>query len=190
VQYFADHVVRREAGATFLFAAFVGPALLVMPLWSRAGKRLGKRRSLVVASLLFAAGALGLLAAPGLAPVAVYLIVAVIGCGYAGQQVFAMAMLPDCIAADTERTGRRQAGVFTGLWTAGETLGLALGPGVYALTLQSFGYVSSSTGEAAVQDDTARLGVLLGFTLLPALLVGAAVLFLRRYDDRRLASAA
>jgi Na+/melibiose symporter-like transporter len=183
VQYFADHVVVREAGATLLFAAFVGPALLVMPLWSRAGARLGKLRSLIVASLSFVSGALALLLAPALPPVAVYLIVAVIGVGYAGQQVFALAMLPDCIAYDTARTGRRQAGVFTGLWTAGETLGLALGPGIYALILQIFGYVSSSTGEAAAQDDTARLGVLLGFSLIPAVLVGAAVLILRRYPD-------
>ncbi|MBU2668590.1 MFS transporter [Actinoplanes bogorensis] len=183
VQYFADHVVERDSGATFLFAAFVGPALLVMPLWSRVGRRLGKPVSLAVGSLLFAAGALALLAAPLLPPVAVYLIVAVIGVGYAGQQVFAMAMLPDCIAYDTERTGRRQAGVFTGLWTAGETLGLALGPGLYALVLQLFGYVSSSSGEAAVQDDTARLGVLLGFTVIPALLVGVAVALLRSYRD-------
>jgi Na+/melibiose symporter-like transporter len=95
-----------------------------------------------------------------------------------------MAMLPDCIAYDTARTGRRQAGVFTGLWTAGETLGLALGPGIYALVLQIFGYVSSATGEAAVQDSTARLGVLLGFTILPALLVGVAVLLLRGYQER------
>ncbi len=183
VQYFADHVIVREAGATLLFAAFVGPALLVMPLWSRVGARLGKLRSLIGASLLFAAGALALLAAPSLPPVVVYLIVAVVGAGYAGQQVFALAMLPDRIAYDTERTGRRQAGVFTGLWTAGETFGLALGPGIYALMLQLFGYVSSSTGESAVQDDQARLGVLLGFTVVPAVLVGAAVLFLRRYDD-------
>jgi len=179
VQYFADHVVRADSGATFLFAAFVGPALLVMPLWSRAGARFGKRRSLTGASLLFAAGALVLLAAPALPPAAIYLVVALIGCGYAGQQVFAMSMLPDCIAYDTARTGRRQAGVFTGLWTAGETLGLALGPMLYALILQVFGYVSSSTGEAAAQDDTARLGVLLGFTTVPALLVGSAVLLLR-----------
>jgi Na+/melibiose symporter-like transporter len=73
--------------------------------------------------------------------------------------------------------------VFTGLWTAGETLGLALGPGIYALVLQLFGYASSSTGEAAAQDPTARLGVLLGFTVVPALLVGAAVALLRRYQD-------
>jgi len=183
VQYFADHIVETDSGATFLFAAFVGPALLVMPLWSRVGRRYGKPRSLAAASLLFAAGALALVTARSLPPVAVYLIVAVIGCGYAGQQVFAMSMLPDCIAYDTARTGRRQAGVFTGIWTAGETLGLALGPGIYALILQIFGYVSSSTGEAAVQDGTARLGVLLGFTVVPALLVGAAVLLLGAYRD-------
>jgi hypothetical protein len=34
-----------------------------------------------------------------------------------------------------------------------------------------------------VQDDTARLGVLLGFTVVPALLVGTAVLLLRAYRD-------
>jgi Na+/melibiose symporter-like transporter len=183
VQYFADHVIGQDSGATFLFAAFVGPALLVMPLWSRVGARHGKLRGLVAASLLFGAGALVLLMSPALPAVAIYLVVALIGCGYAGQQVFSLAMLPDLIERDTVRTGRRQAGVFTGLWTAGETLGLALGPGIYALVLQLFGYVSSSTGEAAIQDPTARLGVLLGFTLVPAVLVGAAVTLLRRYQD-------
>jgi len=183
VQYFADHVIGQESGATFLFAAFVGPALLVMPLWTRVGARHGKLRGLITASLLFAVGALALLASPALPVPAVYLVVAAVGCGYAGQQVFSLAMLPDLIERDTERTGRRQAGVFTGLWTAGETLGLALGPGIYALVLQLFGYVSSSTGEAAAQDGTARFGVLLGFTLVPAVLVGAAVTLLRRYRD-------
>lgn len=183
VQYFADHVIDQDSGATFLFAAFVGPALLVMPLWSRVGARHGKLRGLVAASLLFAAGALLLLASPALPAAASYLIVALIGGGYAGQQVFALALLPDLIDRDTARTGRRQAGVFTGVFTAGETLGLALGPGVYALVLQLFGYVSSSSGEAAAQDSTARLGVLLGFTVVPALLVGAAVALLRRYRD-------
>ncbi|MFI5935814.1 MFS transporter [Actinoplanes sp. NPDC051494] len=184
VQYFADHVLVQDSGSTFLFAAFVGPALLVMPVWSRVGARAGKLRSLILASLIFAAGALTLLASNVLPAPVVYAVVAVIGCGYAGQQVFAMAMLPDRIAADTARTGRGQAGVYTGLWTAGETLGLALGPGIYALVLQIFGYASSATGEAAVQDPTARLGVLLGFTIVPGLLVGSAVVLLRTYDDR------
>ncbi|MFD6637260.1 MFS transporter [Micromonospora chalcea] len=182
VKYFAGQVLREpDSGPTLLFACFVAPALLVMPLWSRAGARLGKRTSLVAASVIFAVGALALVAAPALPAAAAYAVVAVIGVGYAGQQVFALAMLPDCIAYDTVRTGRRQAGVFTGLWTAGETFGLALGPGIYGLVLQLSGYVSSSTGTAAVQSDTARLGVLLGFTVLPALLVAIPLVLLRGY---------
>ncbi|MFG2163761.1 MFS transporter [Micromonospora chersina] len=182
VKYFADQVLRApDSGPTLLFACFVGPALLVMPLWTRAGARLGKRAALAAASLLFAAGALALVASPALPAVGVYAVVALIGVGYAGQQVFALAMLPDCIAYDTARTGRRQAGVFTGLWTAGETFGLALGPGIYGLVLQLSGYVSSATGTAATQSPTARLGVLLGFTVLPALLVAAPVVLLRGY---------
>ncbi|SBT51743.1 MFS transporter [Micromonospora narathiwatensis] len=182
VSYFADQVLHApRTGPTLLFACFVGPALLVMPIWTRVGARAGKRAGLVAASLLFAAGALALVAAPVLPAAGVYAVVALIGVGYAGQQVFALAMLPDCIAYDTARTGRRQAGVFTGLWTAGETFGLALGPGLYGLVLQLSGYVSSSTGVAAAQTEGARLGVLLGFTVLPALLVALPVILLRAY---------
>ncbi|MFI7603920.1 MFS transporter [Micromonospora sp. NPDC049366] len=192
VNYFADQILRDpETGATLLFACFVGPALLVMPLWTRVGARVGKLRALVAASLLFAVGALALAAAPVLPAVAGYAVVAAMGVGYAGQQVFALAMLPDCITFDEARTGRRQAGVLTGLWTAGETFGLALGPGIFGLVLQLTGYVSSDTGVAAAQSDTARLGILLGFTALPALLVAVALVFLRPYDltPARLAAA-
>lgn len=67
----------------------------------------------------------------------------------------------------------------------GETFGLALGPGIYGLVLQISGYVSSDTGTAAAQSGTARLGVLLGFTLLPALLVAPPLLLLRHYTLTR-----
>jgi glycoside/pentoside/hexuronide:cation symporter, GPH family len=63
-------------------------------------------------------------------------------------------------------------------------LGLALGPGIYAAVLALFGYASSTTGPAE-QTDTARLGVLLGFGVLPAVLIAGALMFLRGYDLTR-----
>ncbi|MET7417888.1 MFS transporter [Dactylosporangium sp. NPDC005555] len=189
VSYFATQIlVSPDTGATLLFACFVGPALLVMPIWTRVGQRVGKLRAYVFASVLFAAAAALLALAPFLPAVAVYVLTGLVGSGYAGQQVFGMAMLPDCIAFDAHRTGRRQAGVFTGLWTAGETFGMALGPGVFAVLLAVSGYVSSSSGEAALQSDTAKLGVLLGFTVVPAIVVASALIGLRGYDldERRL----
>jgi glycoside/pentoside/hexuronide:cation symporter, GPH family len=185
VKYFSTHILHdEETGPTVLFACFVGPALLVMPLWRWVGGRFGKLRGYVAASLVFAAGAAMVLFGQVVPAVVVYLVTAAVGVGYAGMSVFGLAMLPDCIAADAARTGRRQAGVFTGMWTAGEMLGLALGPGIYAAVLALFGYVSSTTGPAE-QTDTARLGVLLGFGVVPAVLIAGALMFLRGYDLTR-----
>jgi glycoside/pentoside/hexuronide:cation symporter, GPH family len=182
VKYFATHVLHdAKGGPTYLFAAFVGPALLVMPLWSRFTDKI---RGYVYAGLLFAAGALviGLLALVHAPAALAYAATAIVGAGYAGQQVFGLAMLPDCIAFDAARTGRRQAGVFTGLWTAGETLGLALGPGVFALLLQLGGYVSSKGDEVVAQPSAARAAIVFGFTAVPAVVVASALLLMRSYD--------
>ena len=114
-------------------------------------------------------------------PSAVVACSALVGVGYAGCQVFPMAMLPDAAAVDARRTGSNRVGVYTGVWTAGETLGLALGPGVFALILAAGGYVSSTDGDAT-QPDSALSAIVLGFSVLPALLVLLSLLWLVRYS--------
>ncbi|NUR51840.1 MAG: MFS transporter [Hamadaea sp.] len=190
VQYFADHVLHDHGAMPLLFLTVVSPALVVTPLWRRVGERLGKVRGYILASATLTAATLALVTAPLVPHFLVYAMIAVIGFGYAGQQLFGLALLPDCIAYDTARTGKRQAGVFTGVWTAGETLGLALGPGIFGQVLQFFGYVSSTTGASAVQTSHAELGVLLGFTLVPAVIVGLALLFLRGFTTEVVPEAA
>ncbi|GGL37176.1 MFS transporter [Phycicoccus endophyticus] len=180
VDYVARVLLGSTGASTVLFVCFVGPALLVTPLWQRLGERRGKRTGYLWGSLLLGAGALATLAATGLGTVATAVTVGVVGVGYAACQMFPLAMLPDVAAADTARTGEDRAGTYTGVWTAGETLGLALGPFLYAAVLAVGGYVSS-TDAAAVQPDSARWAVALGFTVLPALLVATSLLLLRRY---------
>lgn len=53
-------------------------------------------------------------------------------------------MLPDVIAADEAASGARRAGVFTGVWTAAETLELAVGPGLLGGLLALAGSTSRS----------------------------------------------
>jgi GPH family glycoside/pentoside/hexuronide:cation symporter len=122
-----------------------------------------------------------LVGAQGFPAALVYAATALVGIGYAGAQVFPLAMLPDAAAVDAHRSGENRTGVYTGVWTAGETLGLALGPGVFALVLAAGGYVSSTDGDAA-QPDSAVMAVTLGFSLLPALLMVASLWWLRRYS--------
>lgn len=182
VQYFATYVLHRQGASSILFVCLVGPAILVMPVWARVSRRSGKRTGFVTASILFALGAASLLVA-GIVPLPlVYAQVGVIGIGYAGMQMFPLSMLPDTIAADTAATGVGRAGVFTGLWTAGETAGLALGPGLLGLILGVTGFVSAQEGQVVAQPASAEIGVLVGFSLLPAAIVAASLLFVRRYD--------
>ncbi|SFH66173.1 MFS transporter [Nocardioides psychrotolerans] len=183
VAYLAEDVLDSTGAATVLFVCFVGPALLLTPVWSAVGGHVGKKAGYVASSLILAAGAaLSVLAQ--VAPVwVVFAAVALVGVGYAGCQVFPMAMLPDAAAVDARRTGSNRAGVYTGVWTAGETLGLALGPGVFALVLAIGGYRSSTSGEADVaQPDSALTAIVLGFSLLPAALTLLSLWWLSRYS--------
>jgi Na+/melibiose symporter-like transporter len=180
VPYYSRHVLGDPAAGSLLFAALVGPAILVMPVWLLVSRRLGKRAGLLISSAVFAAAAAGLaFGGPGRTALVVALVV-LVGTGYAGMQMFPLAMLPDVIAADEAASGRRRAGVFTGVWTAAETLGLAVGPGVLGGLLALAGYVSSAGGEVA-QSSTAVTAVRLGFSVLPALVVLASLPVLVRY---------
>ncbi|MBT9256228.1 MFS transporter [Phycicoccus sp. MAQZ13P-2] len=180
VDYVARVQLGRPGASAVLFVCFVGPALLVTPLWQRVGERHGKRTGYLWGSVLLGAGALATLAALPLGTAATAVTVGVVGVGYAACQMFPLAMLPDVAAADTARTGEDRAGTYTGVWTAGETLGLAVGPFLYALVLTVGGFVSS-TDAAAAQPDSARTAIALGFTAVPAVLVAVSVVVLRRY---------
>jgi Na+/melibiose symporter-like transporter len=178
-QYVARYTLGDEAALTFLFAALVGPALLVMPVWARYAGRHGKPRGLTVCSLTFAAAALCLLVlvwAPG---PWVYLAVGVAGVAYAGMQMFPLAMLPDVI----QSAGRERGGAMSGLWTAGETAGLALGPSIVLLLLALGGFRSSTAEQVLAQPDSALVMIVLAFSVVPALLVGLSLVVLRRYRD-------
>ncbi len=180
VDYVAREVLGGSGASTVLFVCFVGPALVLTPVWARVGARVGKQRGYVAASLCLAAGALLLVTAQVVPAVVVYLATALVGVGYAGAQVFPLAMLPDAAAVDAHRSGGNRAGVFTGIWTAGETLGLALGPGLFALVLAAGGYVSSEGGDVD-QPASAVTAITLGFSLVPAALVLLSLWWLRGY---------
>ncbi|MFT4299193.1 MAG: MFS transporter [Aeromicrobium sp.] len=181
VAYAADDVLDAASAATILFAAFVGPALVVTPLWERYARARTKRSGYVLSTVVMVAGMLVIGAFLPAVPAVAYAGAALVGVGYAGAQVFPMAMLPDVAARDAERTGQNRIGVFTGVWTAGETLGLALGPALFALVLALGGYASSSAGEDVAQSDGARLAIRLGFTIVPAALTAVSLLALRGY---------
>lgn len=189
VDYVADDVLQSDGAATILFVCFVGPALLLTPLWSRIGEQIGKRAGYLASSVVLGAGAALALSAQVAPHGVVFAATGLIGIGYAGCQVFPLSMLPDVAALDAATTGENRIGVFTGVWTAGETLGLALGPGLLALVLAIGGYASGTSGDV-VQSEGARTAITLGFSIVPALLIATSLWWLVRYrlDEPRTAT--
>lgn len=184
-QYVATWVLRDEAAVELLFSALVAPALIATPVWTLIARRLGKERSFVGASVLFLLASASIAFAVWSPGAWIYVSVAVAGIAYAGLQSLPMAMLPDVISHDERITGPGKAGTFTGIWTAGETVGFALGATAVALMLAATGYVSSTAGESVAQPDAAVAGIVLSFSVLPAALMALSLLPLSRYRLRR-----
>jgi len=182
-QYYATYVLDRSGLVTVLFACLVAPAILVMPYWSRTARTAGKRAGFLRSSLLFLAGTIVLGVVTLLGAPLVGVVVAVVMCGiaYAGMQMFPLSMLPDTIAAAANADGEQRNGVFTGFWTAGETLGFAIGPALVLGLLGLTGFVSTTAGQAVDQPASAITGVALTMTVLPAVLTLISLVFVVRY---------
>ncbi|MFJ4986102.1 MFS transporter [Streptomyces sp. NPDC088732] len=183
VQYFATYTLGAAGAVTPLFACMIGPLVLVMPLWNRLARARGPKYAQACASALFAGAAALLALTPLAGPALGYPAVAAVGIAYAGLQLLPLTMLADTLAADAVRTGRRRAATFTGLWTAAETLALALGAGVFALVLAVTGFRSSDAAHHVDQPAAALTGITWGMSLLPALLAAASLRLLRGYRE-------
>lgn len=181
VAYVADDLLDSTLAATILFAAFVGPALIVTPVWERFARSHGKKVGYQASTGLLLVGTLALLATRLDATWLVYPAAAVVGVGYAGAQVFPLALLPDIAADDARTSGQNRIGVYTGVWTAGETLGLAIGPGLFAVVLAAGGYASATSD--VQQSGSAMTAIALGFSVVPAALIALSVLPLHGFTD-------
>lgn len=144
----------------------IGTALLVMlvattatvTLWGRLGRRHGELRMLQVAVVVYvlaalAIGALALLQAPWS--------LALFGFALLGIPFGAMQVLPFTLVATLIHAGSAHdhaaEGTSTGIWTATEKLGLALGPTITGLTL----WIAGSGGHAALPVVTITAAILL-----------------------------
>ena len=181
--YFSRYILG-VADFGIVFGALLVPAVIFMPLWAMVGHRLGKRRGYLISCVIFMVDLLASLGAHFLPLGVAIALIAVTSVGYAGLQMFPLAMLPDTISEDAARTGNQRAGAFTGVWTAGETAAFAIGPALVLLLLAVTGYISTTAGQTVTQPDSAITGVALAFSVLPVVLVALSLPFVLRYPLR------
>ncbi|MFN3523791.1 MAG: MFS transporter [Phenylobacterium sp.] len=136
VPYLVTHAWGRgEGDIGVAMAAMLGTTAFAVPLWTAAGRRLGEGRALALAAVVFAGVAflVGMLAAGGASWPLVLGAFVLAGLPFAGLQVLPYTLVAHLVHAEAGEAGAE--GVFTGVWTATEKLGLAFGPGVVGLAL-------------------------------------------------------
>jgi len=174
-----------QSGTTYLFLALIAPALICAPLWAVISRRTGKEWAFGLASIVFGLAALSLVLLVWMPGAWLYVPVAIAGAAYAGMQSLPMAMLPDVISHDARTHGEGHAGTFGGVWTAGETTGMALGSVVLTLGLALTGYQEAVAGQTVEQSANAIAGIVLGFSIVPAIMIALSLWTLSRYPLRR-----
>ncbi|MEM6583744.1 MAG: MFS transporter [Pseudomonadota bacterium] len=159
-----------------LMLSFLIASMLGMTFWQRLSGKHGKPLVFVLSLAAYTLGLLSLLWLPS-SPShgSLLLFFALLGFVYAGTQLLPFAMVADVIFEAGTLSGGRNEGVFTGIWTACEKLGLSLGAPLAALVLSLAGY-QESVGIAVTQTDETLAIMFVGFLAIP--LMAQALSFL------------
>ena len=186
-------------GAIWLILPFVlimsVGSLLSQPLWLALSRRYGKERCYIAGSLAWTAVTISwfwihpgtdmLLQLPGVGPLATQHVLVlvrgfIIGVTNSGFILLALSMLTDTVDRQRQTFGTAHEGVFAGIFSAAEKLAFALGPVLSGVVLSLFGF-TESTGGAVAQNDSAILGIILLYSLIPAATQLISLLVFSRY---------
>jgi glycoside/pentoside/hexuronide:cation symporter, GPH family len=127
---------RGEGDIGIALLAMLGATTLAVPLWAWIAGKIGERPALIWAAVTFGAGvsmigALAYLNVPWTIALAAFPLA---GIPFAGLQVLPFTIVTHVIH-DESASGAAAEGAFTGVWTATEKLGLALGPAAAGIAL-------------------------------------------------------
>jgi Na+/melibiose symporter-like transporter len=183
VPYYVTYLLHRpESDAGTALMALLAGNICALPLWGRALRRWGGWMTFLAAIVLFigiSASFWFMPATRGLAAILPFFFL--LGVPFAGLQLLPFALLAHLTNADAADGGRNE-GLYTGVWTSGEKLALALGPAVTGLCLAWSGYISG----AAVQADSVLRNMHVILMFGPALfLLPTALLVVKRAFARR-----
>jgi glycoside/pentoside/hexuronide:cation symporter, GPH family len=126
---------RGEGDIGTVMLGMLGATTLSTPLWAWAGRRYGTARMLVCAIVWFSGGAIsiGMLALRHADWTDARVAFALTGIPFAGMQVLPYTIVAHLI--HDAASGQAGESSFSGLWTAAEKLGLALGPALTGVVL-------------------------------------------------------
>ena len=163
--------------------------LIAPSLWLWVARRIGKKRTFLIALGMSVPVYLSWMLATAGEPLALlYARGILVGISGSGSILMGQSMLPDTMEYDFRRTGLRREGIFAALYTTVEKLSGAIGVAMVGALLGAYGYVQSR-GAAVVQPEGALWAIRATMAYIPTAisLLGMAALLGYDLDERKLA---
>lgn len=154
-----------------------------MPAWLLLARWTGKKPAFIIAILILAGAYLSWLwTSPGIAVVSIWARGVFTGIGGGGMVLMGVAMLPDAMELDRQRTGLQREGVFSGLYAVVEKAGYAVGPAIIGVYMAAAGYLPTTGGRLVSQPAAAVRALYAGATIIPAALLLLSLLLILGYN--------
>ncbi len=161
---------------SLMFAAFVVGSILSQAVWVFLSNRLSKVGALVLGLCLYIALLYALYTMlPSVNVTAIAGMFVLAGMTNGAYQQIPWAIYPDLMDVTRRETGAAIEGAFSAIWLFGQKLANAVAPAVLGLTLAAAGWQESTDGVVA-QSDGALDALQLSITLIPAGILGVAIL--------------
>lgn len=156
-------------------------AIVMTAVWARVGVRQGKNRACILAFAAAAGTFLLSLTVSGSRAWMMFPLMVLIGASFSGVFLLPSAMVPDTVEYDERISGQRREGAIYGAWVFVQQTGMACGTFLVGVYLDAIGHRSG----AALATPEEPLIIKLGFALVPAALLLAAIFIVRHYQLQR-----
>lgn len=180
--FFLKYVVGREADSDLIMGAIFVTAMCTLPLWNWVSKKWNKRLAYAVGVAFWAVIQLVLITLNPTSPLPYLLGLSILaGIGIGAAHVLPWSIIPDAIEWDEYQTGARHEGMFYSLITLAQKIASSVAIPLTLLVLEATGYQAN----AAVQPESALLGIRLVIGPIPAVLLIVGILFAWLYPLNR-----
>ncbi|MDR2054219.1 MAG: MFS transporter [Treponema sp.] len=171
--YYTKYIYNNESVATPAMALLLLVAMVFIPVSVLVAKKIGKKAVYQICFIILSVATIVIFFLGHVLGIRFFFAVMVFaGIGVGFNYVAPFAMVPDTIAYDELRTGRRKEGAYYGIWTFFSKIGSSLALLLSGIILQAGGYIAD-----AVQSAQALFAIRLIIGPVPALIfIGAAVL--------------
>jgi len=180
--FFIKYVLKLEGMSDIIMALIFVTAIIALPFWEYASRKLNKRMAYVYGVVFWAVAQILLITVGPLVPMPVLVILCIMaGIGVSAAHVLPWAILPDAIEWDEYKTGERHEGMFYSLVTLMGKIASSIAIPLTAIMLDVTGYIPNAVQQPA----SALLGIRLLIGPVPAVFLTISIIFALKYPLER-----